>query len=114
MDILDTINLDDKTRPSVNYAKAREAIEQAMSNRKQRRICKSAVIELLGGSVITVDPVAERAMWAAVLDNPEATKEEKANARERLREAPRVVRDAYGNNIHRRVVVFPDGSQAKY
>lgn len=50
--VLDEIKLDPKDRSSINYAKARCAIERTLKNRAEKRLAKSAVIEHLGGKLI--------------------------------------------------------------
>lgn len=49
---LDSIILDPKARASINYAKARCAIESNLPNRAEKRLAKLTVIEHLGGTVI--------------------------------------------------------------
>lgn len=56
--ILDQIQLDPKVRASINYAKARCAIEEHMPNRAAKRTAKLAVVEFLNGSVQHADPKA--------------------------------------------------------
>lgn len=50
--ILDTIQLDPKARASINYAKAREAIQVAFPNRAEKRRAKLIVVEALHGTLI--------------------------------------------------------------
>lgn len=50
--VLDGIQLDPKDHASINYAKARCAIERNLNNRAEKRLAKQAVIEHLGGTVI--------------------------------------------------------------
>jgi hypothetical protein len=47
--VLDSIILDPKQRGSINYAKARIAIEESIPNRRDKRLAKLAVVEHLGG-----------------------------------------------------------------
>lgn len=51
-DVLNSIILDPKARASINYAKARIAIEAAYHNRSARRSAKLAVVEHLGGQLV--------------------------------------------------------------
>lgn len=49
---LDSIVLDPKARSSINYAKARMAIEAAYPKRAERRAAKLAVVQHLGGTIV--------------------------------------------------------------
>lgn len=51
-DLLDKITFDPKARASINYVKARIAIEAAYPNRKIRRSAKLVVIEHLNGQLV--------------------------------------------------------------
>lgn len=50
--ILDNIQIDPKARASINYAKARCAIEANLKCRKDKRAAKMVLVEHLGGTII--------------------------------------------------------------
>ena len=84
LDLFDKVILDPKVRGSINYAKARAAIEQQTEfNRNEIRTAKQLVIEHLGGKV-----------------------------EHHQDKQPGV--DGFGNSIVRKSVHFPDGSKARY
>lgn len=51
--LLDSVVIDAKLRPSINYAKARAAIESVAKNRAEKRTAKLAVVEFLHGTLHT-------------------------------------------------------------
>lgn len=51
-EFLNTVQLDTKAHASINYARARCAIEAAFTKRAERRAAKMAVVEAFNGSVV--------------------------------------------------------------
>lgn len=51
-DVLNSIFFNPKARASINYAKARIAIEAAIPQRAKKRAAKLAVVEHLGGQLM--------------------------------------------------------------
>lgn len=51
MKSLTDVEIDPSVKGSINYAKARAAIEQFAKNRQEKRLCKRIVIEHLHGKV---------------------------------------------------------------
>lgn len=49
--LLDHVILDEHAKPSINYAKARSAIEETAKNRSEKRAAKLVVIEFLHGTL---------------------------------------------------------------
>lgn len=84
LSVFNDLEIDLNIRKSIAYAKARSQIEGKTLSRHIRRYAKIAVVEVLGGTVYT---------------NEEDHKHKK---------------DSFGNNIVRKSVLFPDGSEARF
>ncbi len=74
MSLLDQVNINPHNfgHLSVEYAKARAAIEQELPNRKQKRQAKMQVIALLGGKIVHPDNPKLHA-FVLFLDQTKAT-----------------------------------------
>jgi hypothetical protein len=88
LSFFDNLDLKSGTKGSINYAKARAAIESAMESRQTKRWAKQIVIEHLGGIRFSVD--------------------------QPLRPGQKPKTDDAGNVIKLHSVRFPDGSVARY
>lgn len=77
-EVLNSIQLDSKARASINYAKARCAIESALPCRKAKRAAKLAVVEHLNGTLIhppkstSKDPSKSLPNYVLFADNTKA------------------------------------------
>ena len=115
-DILNTIELDPKVKASVNYAKARIALESVGGSRRELRLAKKIVIDFLGGEVRSINVAALRGDYAR--EEAEAKKigdtDRLAVLDKEIRALPKVRTDKFGNPLSVHKVVFNDGSEAKY
>lgn len=115
-EVLNNVTLNPKIKSSVNYAKARAAIEEAGMNRRDTRACKAVVIAHLQGVKRSIN----------INELHEAYAREEKEAREakdkdrmvlldkEIRQLPKVRKDSFGNFLNVHTVKFADGSEAKY